>query len=341
MSRALVFGGTGQIGIAVSKALLDAGWHVDVVTRGRRSLEEGLLDAGAHRLSGEGRTRHDVIAESPAVYDAVFDPTCYTARDAEDLLASRERVGAYCVVSSAGVYMDHQGRTLDKARETGFPDFHGLIDETNPTVSPGPASYATRKIAMEQAMLSGHVPVTILRPCAIYGFKARHPREWWFVKRALDGRTRVPICFEGRSVFHTSSSIGIASLTRLCLERRETAILNIADPNPLSVAEISVAIGRAVNTAFELKSFAGPPKPPAFVGRSPWSCEHPIALSTHRARSLGWDGGPAYADAVAPYCQWLVDTARKGDWLDHFAGFHQYAFDPFDYRAEDEFLARH
>lgn len=341
MSRGLVFGGAGQIGFAVSKVLLDAGWKVDVVTRGGRSLEEELSNAGANRLSGDGRRRQDVIAEAPARYDAVFDPTCYTAADAADLLARQDSVGAYCVVSSASVYVDDHGRTLEKARETGFPDFRGLLDETNPTVLPGEATYSTRKIAMEQAMLSGNAAVTILRPCAIYGVKALHPREWWFVKRAIDGRQCVPVCFEGQSVFHTSSTTGIASLARLCLERGETAVLNIADPKSLTVTEISVAIGKAIDHSFDLRPFAGPAQPPAFVGRTPWSSEHPIAVSTRRAKSLGWDGGPEYSDAVAPYCRWLINTARNSDWQDHFTKFRDYAFDPFDYEAEDAFFANH
>ena len=341
MSRVLVLGGTGQIGFAVSKSMLDAGWTVDVVTRGGRSLDEALSNAGANHLSGVGRTRQDVIAEAPATYDAVFDPTCMTAADAADLLVRQDHVGAYCVVSSASVYRDDLGRTLDEARENGFPNFQGLLEETNPTVLPSEATYSTRKIAMEQAMLSSGAAVTILRPCAIYGVKARHPREWWFVKRAMDGRRTVPLCFEGQSLFHTSSATGIASLTRLCLERRETAILNVADPTLLSVKEISVAIGKAVDHTFELRPFAGPPRPPAFVGRTPWSAEHPITVGTSRAKSLGWDGGPAYADAVVPYCKWLIDTARNSDWHDHFTKFDDYTFNPFDYHADEAFLTQH
>lgn len=338
MARALVFGGTGQIGFAVSKALLDGAWRVDVVTRGGRPLDMELVEAGANHLNGDNRNRQSVIAEASGRYDAVFDPTCFDARDAADLLAQQNRVDAYCVVSSASVYVDEQGRTLDEAHETGFPDFQGKLDETNPSVSAGDTTYSRRKIAMEQAMLGSGAVVTILRPCAVYGVKARHPREWWFVKRALDERRTVPVCFQGQSVFHTSSTTGIASLTRLCFERRETAVLNVADPAPLTVNEISVAIGNAIDHAFELRPFAGPAQAPDFIGRTPWSAERPIALSTSRAMSLGWEGGPDYAQAVGPYCKWLIDTARRSGWQDLFPSFRKYSFDPFNYDSEEAFL---
>ena len=37
---------------------------------------------------------------------------------------------------------------------------------------------------------------------------ATHPREWWFIKRALDGREAIPVAYAGKSVFHTSSARG-------------------------------------------------------------------------------------------------------------------------------------
>ena len=103
-------------------------------------------------------------------------------------------VGTLIVISSASVYRDAEGRSLDEAASGGFPDLPVPIGEDQPTVSPGPQTYSTRKAALEQALLeNSRRPVTILRPCAIHGEGSRHPREWWFVKRILDGRREVPL----------------------------------------------------------------------------------------------------------------------------------------------------
>ena len=59
-------------------------------------------------------------------------------------------------------------------------------------------------------MLATPAAVSILRRGAIHGIGARHPREWYFVKRGLDGRRHLPLEYGGGSVFATSSTTGIA-----------------------------------------------------------------------------------------------------------------------------------
>jgi hypothetical protein len=44
--------------------------------------------------------------------------------------------------------------------------------------------------------------------------KNEQPREWWFVKCILDHQPSIPLAYEGRSRFHTSSALNIAELTR-------------------------------------------------------------------------------------------------------------------------------
>ena len=59
--------------------------------------------------------------------------------------------------------------------------------------------------------------MTVLRPGAIHGVGSRHPREWWFVKRILDGRRAVPLAWDGQSRFHASATSNIAELIRVVL----------------------------------------------------------------------------------------------------------------------------
>ena len=109
-----------------------------------------------------------------------------------------------------------------------------------------------RAVAMEQALHAAKTPVSILRPAMVHGIGARHPRQWWFVKRALDRRAVVPLVAGGATVCHTNSTIGMASLARHCLARRLAGTFNAGDPIAHSVSEIAGLIGACMNRPFTL-----------------------------------------------------------------------------------------
>jgi nucleoside-diphosphate-sugar epimerase len=336
MRSALVFGGSGQLGVAVAEHLLSAGWRVSVVSREGRGLSRVLTDRGAKFVDGTGKSRAEVI-QAAGLVDAVFDPTSYTEADAHDLLRARTHFGGLVVASSSSVYRDPEGRSLDEAAQTGFPRFDGPISEDTPTVDPGAQTYSTRKVAMERALLASGAPISVLRPCAIYGVQATHPREWWFIKRALDGRKAIPVAYRAQSRFHTSSARGIASLAALCMNDPDARILNVADPIAQSVEQIAAAISRATGLAIPLRPFDGSPVGETHVGSTPWSVERAYVLDTTRATDLGWSSDK-YGSEVAEVCQWALDVAHRSDWRTQFTRFSRYGYDPFDYAAEDRFL---
>ena len=338
MPSAVVFGGSGQLGAATAARLLSAGWDVWAVTREGRGLPGGLAVLGARPLDGTGRSRAEVIQGVGAPVDGVFDPTAYDAPDGEDLLRAKDRLGALVVVSSASVYAAPDGGSLVAASQAGGEWPEGAIAETAPMVAAGDATYATRKAALEQALLSSGLPVSVLRPCAVHGPYATHPREWWFMKRGLDSRRAVPVAYGARSVFHTSSASGIADLTLRCMELPTARVLNVADDDAPSVMEIARAVEEASGLHIPVAPFDGPPIGPSRIGSTPWSSENAFVLDIRAARELGWSGG-RYADTVGITCNWALDVARNGDWTRQFSMFSKYGYDPFDYPAEDEFLA--
>ena len=116
------------------------------------------------------------------------------------------------------------------------------VDEDQPTVAPGRDTYATGKVALEQAWAASDVPTTILRPGAIHGPGCRQPREWTFVKRALDGRDVRVLAYDGESRFHTTATAVLGELVRLAAARPGDRVLNAADPRALTVAEIAAAV---------------------------------------------------------------------------------------------------
>jgi nucleoside-diphosphate-sugar epimerase len=329
MGRAFVIGGTGQIGIAAAEALRDAGWDVTVAHRGHRKSEvEGVRTVVANR-----RKAGELEAALKDGADVVVDTVAFTPAEADQLIALRDSVGSYVVISSASVYADDEGRSLDEAGETGFPDFPKPIRETQRTVAPGPDTYSTQKVALEHRLMESGAPVTILRPCAIHGPHSVHPREWWFVKRMLDRREVIPVAFGGASLFHTSAVRNIARLVSVVAERPAARILNTGDPSPPTVSEIGATIAarlRYEGTILPIASDA--------VGHTPWSTPAPFLVDCSAASALGYEPVGSYADTVGEAIDWLVDLAPE-DWRKAFPVLASYPTDLFDYTAEDRFLA--
>jgi nucleoside-diphosphate-sugar epimerase len=335
---AFVVGGTGQIGRAVARALLGQGWAITLVHRGRRPPPSDLLAQGIQVTTLDRDAPGALAAALRRGADAVIDAVAYGPEHADQLLKVQSGIGALVVISSASVYRDGAGRTLDEAGVSGFPELPVPIPETQATVEPGPATYSTRKVALERRLLDrARCPVTVLRPCAIHGPGSQHPREWWFVKRMLDGRQRIPIAQGGRSRFHTTSVANLAELVRVALGTPGARVLNAADPEAPSVAEIGALIAARLGHACEFVAVPDAGQPPG-IGTTPWSVPQPFVVDTRAALELGYAAVTTYADAIGATCAWLVETAREGDWRDRFPDLALYPWDLFDYAAEDRFL---
>ena len=199
--------GAGQIGYAACEAFLDAGWDVRVLARSN--------PAWAHN---DAAFELYVAGEDPAPSaDIVLDTIAFDEGDVARY--EPDRIGRLITISSASVYVDYGGRSLEKSADNGYPDFGFGVTEEQVTVPPGPQSYSTRKIRMERAAAAKFERnASIIRPCAVYGPWSRHPREWWFVKRLKDRRRIIPLAFEGESQFHTTDARSIGELALFLAE---------------------------------------------------------------------------------------------------------------------------
>lgn len=335
MRDALVIG-AGQIGTAIADRLLAEGWRVVMATRGAHPLPTELSDRVEH-LVADHATAEGVARAIDGGRDLVVDTIAFVDADARRLLTHRDDVGRFLMISSASVYADADGRTLETAGERGFPRFDGAVAEAQATVAPGPATYATRKRAMELAMLDSGAPGTILRPCAVYGRWSRSPREWWFVKRLLDGRTRIPLAFGGESRFQTSAAVNIAALAASVAALSGQHILNAADAEALSVEQIGRAIMAAIGREAELVPLTGGGAGAA--GMTPWSVPRPFVISDRASRALGYAPCVDYPDGTRAACAWLAESVPLEGWQAMLPGLSAYPSDLFDYAAEDRALA--
>ena len=332
MSTALVIGGTGQIGRVVVPALLADGWDVRVLARHPADVD------GVEVVPGDRNDPEVLDRALGRGVDVLVDVVAYDDRQAEPLVARADRIGSAVVVSSAAVYVDDEGNGFETDEFARFPV---PLDEDRPTVAPGRETYATGKVALEQAWAASAIPTTILRPGAIHGAGCRQPREWLFVKRALDGRDVRVLAYDGESRFSTTATAVLGELVRLAAARPAHRVLNAADPRTLTVAEISAAVDVAMGVSPAYVMLPGAPQ--GDLGSTPWSVPHPVVLGMARAHALlGYVAPGRYEDTVRTCIDWLVDQASRGDWREAFPGFARMDTTGgfFDYAAEDAFLAR-
>jgi nucleoside-diphosphate-sugar epimerase len=328
MPRAVLVGGTGQIGLATASRLVGEGWHVTVVSRHATATPDGCRHVEADAYDAE---RLSAVVGSDT--DLLLSCVAFEAADAECLAQAGRKAGRIVAISSASVYRDDEGRTLDEASECGFPAFPVPLTEESPTVAPGPETYSTRKIAMEKALLEGtSCPVTILRPCAIHGPESKHAREWWFVKRLLDGRAAIPLAYRGQSRFQTTSVAAIADAVVRAEAGNLPVVANVSDADCPTVAEIGRAIMDVMDVRAELIGLPDAPAYPPKLGATPWSIPLPMVCSAAATADA------AYAQSVEPAVKWLVDSIRSENWPERLPQLAAYHNDHFDYQADERAL---
>jgi nucleoside-diphosphate-sugar epimerase len=323
-----ILGGNGQIGRALAPAMLARGWDVTVGSRGNVPRPEGVEHVRVDR--------DDTDALRTGLGDGVdvlVDCIAYERGHAEQLLELAPLARSLVVISSAAVYADAEGRSFDSDE---FPHYPARISErTQPTVTPGDASYATKKRAIEE-ILTGQdaVPATMIRAGAIYGVGGE-ARELYFVKRALDGRRYIVLGDRGGSRFHTIATQNLAELIRLCAERPARRILNAGDPDAPTVLGISRAVAGAMGhdwTEVLLPTYNEPCE-------TPWTAPRPFVLDMTEAEfEVGYRPVTTYARAVHATCEWLAEAVRDRPWEEVMPTMAQYAPKSFDYEAEDALI---
>lgn len=328
MPRAVLIGGTGMIGRAAARALATDGWDVIAVSRSG-TLPEGLAELGVESVVADRADDAQLRAALGSGVDVVLDTVAFTREDGEKLNDLDGLAGSLIVISSASVYADDEGRALDG--EGDPPNMPVPILETQRTAEAGDATYSTRKAELEQTLLAGPLPATVLRACAIHGPGAKMPREIFFVKRAVDGRRRVALSYHGKSRFHTTSVANLAELIRLAAAMPGDRALNAGDPDPPTTLEICQAIGDALDHEFE------PVLLPGDAYDNPWGApdDQPFVVSMAAAEEeLGYRPVTTYPEAVRETSAWLVRELENGRNWDG-----TYLEGMLDYAAEDEALA--
>ncbi|MBX9730575.1 MAG: NAD-dependent epimerase/dehydratase family protein [Sphingomonas sp.] len=332
MQHAFILGGTGQIGHAVADRLLAQGWRVTLASRSPQIALDG--QPNLRHIALDRRAPGAIALALGDGADLLLDCIAFNSADARQLVDVQDSVGTICAISSASVFRDDAGRTLDEALSNGFPEMPVPITASQPTVDPGDATYSTRKVAMERTLLDHcQIPVTILRPSAIYGPYCSHAREWFFVKRLLDGRQAIPVAYGGLSRFQTSSVQGIANAVLASASKTASTVINVADPVAPTVIEIGEAIMHAMGVKADIVGLPDCGYPPK-AGVTPWSIPKPFVV----APSDNLESTGRYESLVPPAVHWLIEATRGQPWQEVLPALAAYPFDLFDYTADERAL---
>ncbi len=342
MARALILGGAGVVGSAIARRLLAAGWTVDLLGRDPTRMPADLLVAGARSIVVD---RHD-DAELARAYgtgaDLLVDCLCFTAEHARQLSPFARDAPSTVMISSKAVYVDDAGRHVNS---DDAPRFRGPITEANATLPPAagdyttPAGYGANKVAAEQVLLDSGAAVTVVRASKVHGVGARRPREWHFVKRALDRRPAILLAGAGVGVDHTTAAVNLAALVHTVADTPGRRIVNSADPDAPTGRRIAAVVAAHLGHHWDeilLEEHVDPE-----LGRHPWDSRPPIVLDTSAATALGYRPVGDYAATVGAEIDWLTASAvRRADRTWALPGLERGPFcGTFDYAAENDHLA--
>lgn len=334
MSSALVIGGTGFVGRHTIVELIDHGYDVTTVSRGRheRLVPDRLV---SDHIVGD-RTDDTVLTdiarsvEPDIVIDcAAFHPRA--VRTAADVFAGVE---AYVYVSSGAVYS-----VQDIPKREDETPLHDCTPEQ--ATDESMTSYGPRKAEGEREVAAAAdrgVPAMSVRPTVVYGprttrlsnevpaddapswavdrpgIQAHH--DYWVDR--VNRYDRVIVPGDGTAIWHRAYVEDVATAIRLVAERGESgAAYNVGDRTVCTLEDIIELIAGALGTSAEVVHTSR--RELAQVGLAPDDFilyhhamrNYPHVLDTCKLASLGWEATPR-AVAMERTVEESVASGRDG-----------------------------
>jgi nucleoside-diphosphate-sugar epimerase len=289
VTRALVLGGAGFIGVAACKELMRRG--VETIAAGRRERPYGTFTSYvAFDRSDEDQLRGALARVEP---DVLLDLACYQPAEVEAV--ARQFNGTRYVFVSTGVYPDLDGRP---AREDDFVPLEGE--------PPAALDYMGGKRWCETVLArTPGLPWTVVRPPAVFGPADHTLRIAAYIQRVEDGGPLlVPAeSFERQAGLAWVKDIGFACALACDLRKDATHRAYNAAFEGVSLRDLIDGIAGAIGkpARFHPMPFAELPE-----GASPYGPDPRCAAGyvLQRARSeLGFEPS-ALEDALAETLAW-------------------------------------
>jgi nucleoside-diphosphate-sugar epimerase len=289
LTRALVLGGAGFIGVAACKELMRRG--VETIAAGRQDRPYGTFTSYvAFDRTDEEQLKRALEQVEP---DVLLDLACYQPGEVE--AAARHFKGARYIFVSTGVYPHLNGRP---AREEDFLPLEGDPPDT--------LDYLEGKRWCETVLARSDVfPWTVIRPPAVFGPADHTLRIAAYIQRVEDGGPLlVPAeSYERQAGLSWVKDIGFACALACDLRKDTTRKAYNAAFEGVSVRDLIEGIARAMGKPIRLHPmpFADLPDGASPYGPDP---RRSAGYVLDRARGeLGFEPS-ALEDALAETLAW-------------------------------------
>lgn len=290
MTRALVLGGAGFIGVASCKELMRRG--VETIAAGRTQRPYGVFTSYlAFDRTDEDQLRGALSEVKP---DVLLDLACYVPAEVEAAIRSFKGQ-RYVFVSSGVVYPNLFGRP---AREHHFVPLSGEPPDT--------VDYQEGKRWCETLLTRAvDFPWTVIRPPAVFGAADRSLRIAAYIQRVADhGPLLVPAeSYERQAGLAWVKDIGFACALACDLRKDTTRKAYNASLEGVSLRDLIEGIAQALGVPARMHPipFADLPADASPYGPNP---RRPAGYEIERARlELGFEPS-ALEDALAETLAW-------------------------------------
>jgi nucleoside-diphosphate-sugar epimerase len=321
----LIIGGTRRCGPYLVEELLERGHAVVCYHRGQHNIS---FSDGSQQLYGD---RRDYVAFKEQMVnvkaDVVIDMIASDDKDVQAIVGSfGKRIQRYICISTYHVYEAWEAawKRIPSSQPVPIPEDAPKRELLHPYGE----ELRFDKLLVEgealEAQKRGDFLVTILRWPALYGPRDTTPREWYYVKQALDGRKQIAVPDGGQALFPRGYFENMAHTVALAVDHQAATgpVYNAADVTALSLRQIVEMIGQIMGHSWEIVPVPRKLMPPARQSQLlPYSCDpydiepHLLYDLTKIRTELGYRDLVSVATAMENTVKWLVDHHPPDEWL--------------------------
>lgn len=334
MKRALVVGGSGPSGPYLLTGLLERGYDVTMFHTGRHEPDD-LPDV--HHIHGNP---YDTDSIADTIGDDTFEVTVATYGRVRHIAAHLAgSTGQFVSVSGTPIYRGFVTPGAVSPRGLAIPVTEGsslVPPDGIPGETYGSAAIRRTEDAVFALGSEGAFSATTFRYPSIYGPRNPHSWEWSAVRRVLDGRASIVLPDGGLPVHSRLSAWNAAHSILLAIDAPDAAAgqaFNCADDDQFSLAQwFELAAGFAGGSLDVIDVPGSIPSPGwATMVFHYTSSPHVIIDTTKIRRLLGYTDVMPAREGLAETVAWQIAHQDEPEWWS--------VLDPFDYEAEDAFLA--
>ena len=341
----LVVGGTGPTGPFIVNGLVERGHRVTVLHTGRHEVDSlPPMDVVPHLHADPFDRDSFTSAIDGRTFDVVF--AMYgRLRMLVDVLVGRTprlfSIGGVPVYPGFSHDDDRfpSGMRFRAAENDAFAPLgeHRATTLDDLTTRGNRSAKVARIVESEALVFARHPDATHFRYPYIYGPNQVVPREWSFVKRALDGRRPLILADGGRSVETSAYVENVAHAVLLAVDHVDASagrVYNVGDDEQFSRRQVAEVVADELGHSFELVNLPFEVARPAYPTLQTHSSQHRVVDTSRIRVELGYRDRVAPLDALRTTIRWQVEHLPAQH--DHIRKVLQ---DPFDYAAEDELIA--